>query len=255
MSNIGDESARNDQLRTLEEKEAEALTEMLAAKYHIPYINLRIAPVDLDALKILSEQEARAAGVAILSAVGKKLSLAVKNPTIETTTRTLDRLREKGYTTESFLASLPGLERVWKKYKEIKIKFDYQAWLWGFVIIAICISLEFLNQGNGSGFNPTVFTGGMFYLIILVKIVGMVLVAAVIEEIFMRSFLIRMFIDVNFEKVKIGKFTWLSFILTTAFFGLMHGASITGSRLIVGLISGVMFNLWLYHKKDIFSCI
>ena len=83
----------------------------------------------------------------------------------------------------------------------------------------------------------------------------MVIVAAVIEELFMRSFLIRLFIDRDFEKVKIGKFTWLSFIITTALFGLRHGSAIIGSRLVAGLATGALFNLWLYYRKDIFSCI
>ena len=143
----------------------------------------------------------------------------------------------------------------WKSYKEVKVKFDPLAWIFGFVIIAIWISLEFLNKGNISGYDPTIYSGALFYLMLVMKIIGMVMVAAVIEELFMRSFLIRTLISAKFEKVKIGKFTWFSFILTTAFFGLMHGSSIVGSRLIVGLISGLMFNLWLYYRKDIFSCI
>ena len=123
------------------------------------------------------------------------------------------------------------------------------------MIIIIWISLEFLNKGNTSAYNPAIYTGYLFYLLILIKIIGMVIVAAMIEELFMRSFLIRALINPKFQKVKIGKFTWFSFILTTIFFGLMHGSTLTGSRLIVGLISGLLFNLWLYYKKDIFSCI
>ena len=84
----------------------------------------------------------------------------------------------------------------------------------------------------------------------------MVIVAAVIEEIFMRSFLIRFFIKgPDFEKGKIGKFTWLSFIFTTVIFGFLHGSTIIGSRLVAGLATGALFNLWLYYRKDIFSCI
>lgn len=153
------------------------------------------------------------------------------------------------------LLGLGAIVYFWKQYKEINIKFDGLAWLFGFLIIAIWIGLEFLNKGNTSGYDPTIYTGALFYLLIAVKIIGMVVVAAVIEEIFMRSFLIRIFISKNFEKIKIGTFTWISFILTTVLFGLLHGYTLTGSRLVVGLIAGAMFNLWLYYRKDIFSCI
>lgn len=143
----------------------------------------------------------------------------------------------------------------WKQYKEIKPKFDILAWVFGLLIITIWISLEFLNKGNTSGYDPSAFTGFAFYGIILIKILGMTIVAPVIEELFMRSFLIRFLINPDIEKVKIGTFTIFSFIATTLIFGFLHGSSLTGSRLVVGLISGAMFNLWLYYRKDIFSCI
>jgi len=153
------------------------------------------------------------------------------------------------------ILGLAAIIYFWKGYKEIKIKFDPLAWLVGLIIIIVWLSLEFLNKGNSSGFNPTIYNGALFYILILIKLIGMVIVAAVIEEIFMRSFLIRLFINTDFKKVKIGKFTLFSFIATTLIFGFMHGSTITGSRLIAGLTTGALFNLWLYYRKDIFSCI
>ena len=152
-------------------------------------------------------------------------------------------------------AGLIAIIYFWTQYKEIKVKFDPLAWLAGFVIIAIWIGLEFLYVGNTNGYDPTIYTGALFYLTIITKIIGMVIVAAVIEELFTRSFFIRILIDKDYEKVKIGTFTWMSFIFTTLFFGFMHGSSLMGSRLVVGLISAIGFNLWLYYRKDIFSCI
>lgn len=152
--------------------------------------------------------------------------------------------------------SMAVIAYFWKQYKEIKIKWDWQAWIFGFLIIIIWIALEFLNKGNTASFDPFAFQGLVPYALIILKLLGLVLAAPIIEEIFMRSFLIRAIIDPKrFEYVPIGKFTWLSFILSTGFFGIMHGTSLIGSRLIVGLISGAMFNLWLYYRKDIFSCI
>lgn len=158
------------------------------------------------------------------------------------------------YSIKTF-AALIAIAYYWKHYKEIKIRFDYKAWLFGFIIIAVWLGLEFLNDGSASEFNPFNFTGYMTYLVISVKMIGMIIVAPVVEELFVRSFLIRLLIRSNFEKVKIGKFTWFSFMITVLFFGFMHGSTITGSRLVAGLVSGIMFNLWLYYSKDIFSCI
>ncbi len=157
--------------------------------------------------------------------------------------------------TIKILLGLGAIIYFWKQYKEIKLKFDPLAWLAGLIIIIVWLSLEFLNKGSTASYNPTIYAGALFYLVILQKLIGMVVVAAIIEELFMRSFLIRLFINPNFEKVKIGAFTWLSFLVTTAIFGFLHGSTIIGSRLVAGLAAGALFNLWLYYRKDIFSCI
>ena len=76
------------------------------------------------------------------------------------------------------------------------------------------------------------------------------IIAAVVEELVIRSWLIRFIVDPNkWDKVKIGTYTFLSFAITVAFFGFAH------NRWLVGIISGIIFNLWLYYRKDIFSCI
>jgi CAAX prenyl protease-like protein len=143
----------------------------------------------------------------------------------------------------------------WKQYKEIKIKFDILAWLAGFAIIIVWLALDFAFKGWGSdSYNPNIFPG-LSYWLILVKLLGLLLFAPVFEELFIRSFLARIFIDKDFEKVKIGTFAWMSFIFTAVIFGLLHGSTLFGSRLVPGLATGILFNIWLYYRKDIFSCI
>jgi len=139
-----------------------------------------------------------------------------------------------------------------KKYKEIKkFKLDVPAVLLGILIFIIWISLEGLYPRFGSPtvLNPLDFGSQFFLPIIIIKLTGLILVAPLIEELFVRSFLIRIFVDADYEKVPIGKYTHLSFIITVIFFGFSH------SMWLPGIITAVLLNLLLYKTKSIGSCI
>jgi hypothetical protein len=147
-----------------------------------------------------------------------------------------------GYLAKIILTFI-ALAYFWKYYKEIKIRFDASAILIGVIIFLVWIGLEPLYGVKETSFIPTAFN-------ILARIFGGVFVASIIEELFTRSFLMRFFIDFkNWKKVPIGRYTLASFIITVLFFGLAH------KRWIAGIVVGIILNLYLYKKKDIFSCI
>lgn len=104
--------------------EAEALAQVLSEKYGIPYTNLHIMPVDIDSLKMVSEEDARNAGLAVTARKNKNLTVAVKNPELAATKALVEELKRQGYTSELQLSSLPGLEYIWERYKEIPIEHD-----------------------------------------------------------------------------------------------------------------------------------
>lgn len=81
------------------------------------------------------------------------------------------------------------------------------------------------------------------------RLLGAAIVVPVMEELFWRSFLIRYLIRVDFKKVAIGAFSWVSFGVTVALFGVEH------HRWLVGMIAGVIYNLLLYRTKSVFACI
>lgn len=120
----------------------------------------------------------------------------------------------------------------------------------GIVIIAIWILIDpYYPHLGASEYNP-LLTENLIYFQFLIKFIGMVFVAAFIEELFTRSFLNRALVDPsNWQKVPHGKFTASSFIITTLFFGFAH------YRWLAGLISGTLFNLTYYKTKNIGSCI
>ena len=72
-------------------------------------------------------------------------------------------------------------------------------------------------------FDPTTIASvNLRYAFLAFRVVGAVLVVPVMEELFWRSFLIRWLVNEDFRSVPVGTFTWSSFLITTAFFGLEH---------------------------------
>ncbi|MEK7598840.1 MAG: GspE/PulE family protein [Patescibacteria group bacterium] len=106
-------------LEKFREKEAEDLARMLAQKHGLPYADLSLMTIDLDALKLVAEPEAKASKTAVFQKVGKRLQVAVLNPDLLKTKDILEDLARKGYQTELFLVSEEGLKRAWSRYKEI----------------------------------------------------------------------------------------------------------------------------------------
>jgi CAAX prenyl protease-like protein len=56
----------------------------------------------------------------------------------------------------------------------------------------------------------------------LVRLLGLVIVVPVIEELFWRSFLLRWLIDPDFGRVPIGRVTPVAAVLSSLFFALVH---------------------------------
>jgi CAAX prenyl protease-like protein len=131
----------------------------------------------------------------------------------------------------------------WKSYK-LKFRFDFLAVATGFLIFLLWIALE--------GTYPLLFEieyepASAFFLI--VKLIGFLIAAPLIEELFTRGFLIRFIVNADWKKVSPGTFTWTSFAITVLFFGLSH------NRWLVGILAGVLLNMLLYYRKNIESCI
>ena len=108
-----------EQMESMRKSEAEDLAKLLSQKYNLPYLDLSRMTIDIDALKILAEEEARLGKLAVFQKVGQKLQVAIESPNRETTQRILRSLQEKGYKINTFLVSEQSLSRAWKRYSEV----------------------------------------------------------------------------------------------------------------------------------------
>lgn len=150
------------------------------------------------------------------------------------------------------------LYRYRKEYRELTFKemANFPATLAvcgaGLLVFFLWIQMDWTSAVTGTpqGFNPTLLPGRAGQaLMTLFRVAGAVLVVPIMEELFWRSFLIRYIVDSNFEKVRIGTFTWGSFLLTTVLFGVEH------DYIYAGMMAGVVYNLILYKTRSLAQCV
>ena len=87
------------------------------------------------------------------------------------------------------------------------------------------------------------------YVWIAMRLVGAAVIVPIAEEFFWRGFLIRWLVSPDFRSVRMGTFTWYSFLATSALFAVEH------DRWLAGLIAGVAYNGLYYRTRSLKACI
>ena len=77
-----------------------------------------------------------------------------------------------------------------------------------------------------------------------------VLIVPVVEELFWRGWLMRWLINPDFERVAIGTYAPFAFWLTAVLFASEHGPYWD-----VGLVAGIIYNLWMIRSKSLADCV
>jgi CAAX prenyl protease-like protein len=83
-------------------------------------------------------------------------------------------------------------------------------------------------------------------LMLVLRTARAALLVPVIEELFWRGWLVRWIQDSDFEKIAIGVFTPLAFWVTALLFAAEHGPFWE-----VGLVCGIIYNLWLKRTRSL----
>ncbi|MBI3633390.1 MAG: type II/IV secretion system protein [Candidatus Vogelbacteria bacterium] len=147
MSDIQDTGQQN-KLDELKKQEAEELAEMLSKKYNLPYIDLSVVSINTDALRLVPEEEARAAGIAAFKIVAKKVSVIIATPNNPKVAEILGQLKEQQYEVQEYMGSFASLERAWERYKEISYSMETRAGLVGVSDEQLAIFLETAKNIN-----------------------------------------------------------------------------------------------------------
>ncbi len=119
MTPIFNEEKQEKRLDELHYKEAEDLAQVLAVKHQVPYIDLSKSSINADALRIIPQDEARAANVTAFKIIGKKLSLATASMGTDKLNNIIADLEQKNYQVSLYLCSEASLERAWERYQEV----------------------------------------------------------------------------------------------------------------------------------------
>lgn len=109
----------DEQIADLRNREAEELAQLMADKYKIPYIDLSRTLINTDALRLITEADARAGSLVAFSVSGKKVNVAVNSPNRPETLNIIEELKNKNFLITLYITSLSGLESGWAKYEEI----------------------------------------------------------------------------------------------------------------------------------------
>lgn len=121
MSDFNEEKQKK-QLEELKRVEEEQLVAMLAeTKYNLPYIDLYRIGVDNEALRAISEKDARELKIGPFKLVGKNIYVALRSPTEELKSRIREEVGRHGLIPIFYMTSLSSIEKVWERYLELSL--------------------------------------------------------------------------------------------------------------------------------------
>lgn len=122
-----DEDKQKKKLADLLRKEEEAFVERAAKARGVEYATLSGVPVNLEALRLFSEEEARAAKIVAFDMKGKKVLVGVPVTETKKTKEALLVLEKKGFFVAPLLVSESSLEEAYKSYKDLSYAVEAKA--------------------------------------------------------------------------------------------------------------------------------
>ncbi|MCM2338956.1 MAG: GspE/PulE family protein [Burkholderiales bacterium] len=117
-----DEEKQNKQLDEIKKQEEEELVAVLAeSKYKLPYIDLARLGIDNEALRAISEKDARDLKIAPFKLFGKNIFIAVRVPSPDLLSKIKEQIEREGLIPTFYMVSLASLEKVWARYQELSL--------------------------------------------------------------------------------------------------------------------------------------
>jgi hypothetical protein len=151
------------------------------------------------------------------------------------------------------IKTLVGAWLIWEMrpfVAEMRWSISWEAVAVGVAICAIWIGLDGLYPRLSEAepvWNPAKRFGegsALAWLFIVVRIAGSSIVVPPLEEVFYRSYVYRVLVKTDFRAMSLGQFHGLSFVATSAIFGLMHP-----DRWAAGIVCGLAYQ-WLVIRKN-----
>jgi exosortase E/protease (VPEID-CTERM system) len=138
-----------------------------------------------------------------------------------------------------------------RAYVDVRIEWSWPAVGLGALAYAIWMALEpsaassSRELAEGLARMPKILAG----LWLTMRVGGSVVTVPIAEELAFRGYLTRRLIASDFTTVPPGRFTWLSFVVSSVLFGALHG------RYVAGTLAGAIYALALYRKGSVSEAI
>jgi type IV pilus assembly protein PilB len=121
------EAESDKRLDFLRKQEEEELARVLSNKYGLAYLDLSLVSISSDALRLISEAEARDAEVAAFGRIAKKIRVGVRAPENPKAKAAIAKLTDLGYEVTSYMVSHESLLRAWDHYKDLSYATESKA--------------------------------------------------------------------------------------------------------------------------------
>ena len=131
-------------------------------------------------------------------------------------------------------------------YAELHLTLSWEALGIGCGVFAFWMFLE--PRGTSAATESPVFSGlaslpeAWAITWIMFRVVGFVVMVPLAEELAFRGYLTRRLISSDFQSIPRGRLTWVSFLVSSILFGLLHG------RWFAGTLAGMAY-AWAYHRR------
>jgi len=142
----------------------------------------------------------------------------------------------------------------WRTYSWSPIVWGFGI-LTGVIVFILWVSpqLIFGMAPRTEGFNPDLFGESpfLYWMTVITRVFRLVVIVPLVEEIFWRGFLMRYLIKEDFEKVKFGTYSHLSFFGVAVAFMLVHQPADWPAA----FISGIIFGWVVIRTKSLFAVV
>jgi len=113
------EDKQKRQLGEMRKSEEEDVVKILASRYGYNYLDLGPIAINSDALRLINEETARAANLAVFDMVNKKIQIAILSPNNEKTISVVNNLSNQGFFPTLHMVSKRSLDKAWERYKDL----------------------------------------------------------------------------------------------------------------------------------------
>jgi exosortase E/protease (VPEID-CTERM system) len=151
------------------------------------------------------------------------------------------------------LVGAAALLYFWRSYARLEWSWSGWSVAVGATVFAFWVVLDLLSNPSPARETVTAQLANLSTALAGVWIgcraLGFIITAPLAEELAFRGYLTRRVIAADFETVPLGRFTLLSFLVSSAAFGAMHG------RWFAGTLAGMFYALALYRRGQLSDCV